>query len=142
MKFKDLLETPWPPNTVLTCVEEPWEESYLAPGMKCVFLGAIEDMNCVLVSVYVDPFMEHNVPLEPSDWYDNKGQPCLTASEAGRYPKDGKETFYLDFDDDTTKFFRPDVSKWWETYQKEKQSGDTNLPYVAWLEEKLERSST
>ena len=43
----------------------------------------------------VGEFRDHNVQHEQGNYYDSNGIPCLTATLAGQYPSDGKESVYL-----------------------------------------------
>ena len=50
----------------------------------------------------VGEFRAHNTVMEQPNYYDGNGVACLTATGAGQYPKDGKETVYLMFRDNVS----------------------------------------
>ena len=71
-----------------TCIDE---------GMRAIVVKVdnTDGYECSKIHFDLKPFDEYNSGFAQSNYYDNKGIPCLSAKEAGQYPEDGVETCYF-----------------------------------------------
>lgn len=115
---------------------------------RIIHMSVEEDMSddsstCYCVRVNLEDFYEHNKSVDDKGWKDvNSGEFCLSAEEAGVYPKNHIITFYIDdiTDEDKSESFliklvdesedeEINVYDFYLQDHREKQS------YMEWLEE-------
>ena len=111
-------------------------ESFLEEGM----MGEITSINLCNYGyellINVSKYEKFNDSLMKSNYYDKSGVACLTAKEAGFYPKDHMVLIIIDFDDklDCAGYFDiVECSPFFDQWRNE----DTKLSYVDWLENEL-----
>ena len=87
---------------IVTFKKSPWDDSYLEPNMRAR-LAFFEMMQATVKVVFdFSDFVEYNKKYERPDYYDDKQNPCLTATEANMVPANHRETVYFDPDEDDT----------------------------------------
>jgi hypothetical protein len=64
------------------------QESYLEPNMRGRIISVENTFdNTFRFEIDINEFETHNKSLESRNYYDEKGVPCLTATERGLYPR-------------------------------------------------------
>lgn len=139
MKFSELRQLIEDRGAVnVTCMKGIDDlETYAEPGMRLTITGGDEQHDGVLkLRVSYEDFDEFNKQFESANYFDGNRQPVLTAREAGFYKV--KDTIYVMADDEFERFFSTlDSTKLYDQYKAER----SNIPYVQWLENKVEQLS-
>jgi len=81
-------------------------ESCIDQGMLAVIIRVDNSdiYGCAKVHFDLNLFDSHNDRYARHNYYDENGSACLTAKEAGMYPKNGIETVYFDEGLDISEF--------------------------------------
>jgi hypothetical protein len=114
------------------------KESFAEKGMRARVLGASDDSPSKVIRLLLDfsEFEGMNFPLQSANYFDKKGNPCLTAQQAGFYrPQDdmhvdhdeSMETLFKVADDSQTALF--------DEYCV--AAAQTPMTYLTWLEQAL-----
>lgn len=113
-------------------------EDYPEAGMRAKLLSATSDGDgIIIVTVDYTPFEAHNATLESANYFDARGNPTLTAREAGFYTPVEKlhfseeevfETFFRLLDENSDKL-----------YQQFLTEAVTGESYTIWLEKQLSK---
>lgn len=92
-------------NKVVKIKRPIFEDGYLDEGMLAVVTGfAPDDEHCDKIFLDLSRFHDHNVKMEQSNYWDSNHVACLTASQAGYYPKDHKDSYYIDKNIDLSEY--------------------------------------
>lgn len=76
------------------------QEGYIESGMRGVLIAVREeDQTCLSFVVDLGPFESFNLPFEKANYFDSQGAPCLTARQANQYPKNHRESMWVDEND-------------------------------------------
>ena len=111
-------------------------EGYLEEGMRGVLSAPVEDHGDHLVfQVDLEAHEAHNDAVSKPNYYDNNGNPTLTAKQAGHYPKNHRETLYADSDRALHEVVKPAPAAANNLMEEFAASGDTS--YISWLERTL-----
>jgi hypothetical protein len=81
-------------------------EACIDDGMRALIsrIDSVDDFDCSQVHFDLSSFESYNDGFVKYNYYDKNGIACLSAKEAGRYPKNGIETIYFDENIDITEF--------------------------------------
>lgn len=114
-------------------------DGYFDSGMRAKIVGASLDDNGVTVRINFDfeQFTVLNDSVEKHTYYDKNGNPVLSAKEAGCYPKDYKETFWFEVDDEVDEYFTffKSYINVYDKYMTERKDGQS---YTQWMEETIQ----
>ena len=123
-------------------------ESYCEAGMKAKITGIVlermEEKEADLVykiTLDYSQFDDYNKNFETANYYDNNGNPTLTAREAGFYHI--QDTLYLGSDNiwPWSNYFDVEhdstSNRMFERYSR--RTMDTDLTYLKWLETQLSK---
>ena len=120
------------PITVEFTNEIRYMECYAEKGMRANITNITIECDCICVYFDYTQFDDYNKQFESSNYYDNKGNPVLSAREAGYYR--GKEAIYFDLNADPNNYFSEvgnPHSALYNAYLEDRSSGET---YIAFLE--------
>lgn len=111
-------------------------EGYAEAGMMAKMVKAWDEHDFHWVTFDFEPFKDYNRALETPNYFDDKHNPCLTATEAGYYkPQDdygiGERW------DQAFEVVEPD-----ELMKRFFDREDKSMGYVAWLEHVVRTSVT
>ena len=115
-------------------------ETYAEPGMRARVTGAVfESDQSVKLWIDYSEFDTFNQALEQANYYDKKGNPTLTARQAGFYTP--LSTYHFEQQDNADSYFCvvEDASlKLYERYKQfakvPREDGGRAWSYVQWLE--------
>lgn len=116
------------------------KEEFAEKGMRARAVG-VRDEDTEVVRIMFDyaEFEGLNLPLQSSNYYDKKGNPTLTAVEAGFYKP--QDHMYIDRDESLEKLFvmvTDGQSALFAQYRE--ATADVQMSYVAWLELELAKA--
>lgn len=111
------------------------QETCLEVGMLVrVKRASIDRDGVVELTLDLHEYDDHNRALLTADYLDDQKRPCLTAYEAGFYPKQGEcETLFVNAHDLFAKWFRI-AADTKSTLLSAYQADGAVLPYLSWLE--------
>lgn len=111
------------------------KESYVEPGMRARALR-VQKRNDEIVSIIFGfaEFDAFNLPFETANYYDEKGNPTLTARQAGVYR--AEDSIYFDLPESLTTTLQVVADDRTQFFDKYTASGSTDT-YVGWLEAQL-----
>jgi len=115
------------------------QEGYLEPGMRGKLVSFTEEDDTVVRFVVdLTEFDAFNRPFESANYFDKSGDPTLTAREAGYYPKDHRESLYVDENDELGVIAHVVEGGELALYSefREAQSKD-HVGYTQWLEHQV-----
>lgn len=115
------------------------KESFAEKGMRARAFG-VRDEDTEVVRIMFDyaEFEGLNLPMQSTNYYDKKGEPRLTAVEAGFYKP--QEHMYIDRDESLEQLFvlvTDSQSVLFAQYRE--ATADSPMSYVAWLELELSK---
>jgi hypothetical protein len=106
-------------------------EGYPEKGMRAHVMQAVQESHDTLrLEVTYAAFDAFNQPRETANYYDERGNPTLTAREAGEYKVE--ETLYLPADEDLSGYLALLDERTQRRMAAFEASDEDN--YVAWLE--------
>ena len=126
-------------HPVVTFKKEPWDDAYLEAGMRARCAAAVDDTDgMVRVEFDFNEFTEHNRQCEQPLYYDDKQNPCLTATAANMVPKDNRERIYFmpeDVLDEILTIGDDFRARLYQRYRQGLKAGTVKGTYVEWLED-------
>ena len=146
-EFVDSIKDNLPVTVKIVNSKLLFEDSYAENGMigKIISIGVRKDQEddsywCYRILINWNDFEDINREFESHDWYIGKGTEELgTMKEAGMYPKDGLEDYYIDYDIESPFEIYGEngiVIKYLNMYNEENTE---NITFTEWLCKKLDK---
>lgn len=142
MKIEDLMKIPGEKIVKIKENNTLFEDSYAEPGMIGKIISITKDREGYYrVKIDWNGFEDYNEQFEAKDWYiDDIKQG--TMKEAGMYPKDGIEEYFVDPDSDDFELTDDIIVNYLEKYNEYVNSlneNETPMTFVRWLISLIEK---